>query len=202
MYNEKGWQQILGYSKVEFPVTDMNTLPQELMPSKKELKALQKVVSNPCPKENEGQIFIDGDHGWERPNLLTICKVLKFHKEMKNKIPQYSTDGTRNVWIVKPCYNARGFGIYCIDNCVQEFMTFIKNSQAQSKIVMKYMEKPLLLNHFDEIRKFDIRQWVLVTSYDPLEIYIFDEFYIRICGSKYELSDIQDSYKHLTNFTI
>ena len=67
---------------------------------------------------------------------------------------------------------------------------------------MKYIEKPLLLNHFDEIRKFDIRQWVLVTSYDPLEIYIFDEFYIRICGSKYELSDIQDSYKHLTNFTI
>lgn len=54
MYNEKGWQQILGYSKVEFPVTDMNTLPQELMPSKKELKALQKIVSNPCPKENEG----------------------------------------------------------------------------------------------------------------------------------------------------
>jgi tubulin monoglycylase TTLL3/8 len=43
---------------------------------------------------------------------------------------------------------------------------------------------------------------VLVTSFDPLEIYIFDEFYLRICGSKYDLSDIQDSYKHLTNFSI
>jgi hypothetical protein len=40
MYNEKGWQQILGYSKVEFPVLDMNILPAELMPSKKEMKAL------------------------------------------------------------------------------------------------------------------------------------------------------------------
>ena len=130
MYNEKGWQQILGYSKVEFPVTDMSKLPQELMPSRKEVKALQKVVSNPCPKQTDGQLFIEGDHGWERPTLLMICKVLKFHKEMKKKIPQYSTDGTRNVWIVKPCYNARGFGIYCIDNCVSEFMTFMKNSQA------------------------------------------------------------------------
>ena len=41
-----------------------------------------------------------------------------------------------------------------------------------------------------------------MTSFDPLEIYVFSEFYLRICGSKYELSDIQDSYKHLTNFTI
>jgi len=67
---------------------------------------------------------------------------------------------------------------------------------------MKYIEKPLLLNHNNEVRKFDIRQWVLVTSYDPLEIYIFKEFYLRICGSKYDLNDIQDSYKHLTNFSI
>ena len=114
-------------------------------------------MSNPCPKVTEGQLFIEGDHGWERPTLHIICKVFQFHKKMKRLLPQYSTDGTRNVWIVKPCYNARGFGIYCIDNCVQEFMTFMKNCQAQSKIVQKYIEKPLLLTHFDEIRKFDIR---------------------------------------------
>ena len=68
--------------------------------------------------------------------------------------------------------------------------------------MQKYIEKPLLLSHHNEIRKFDIRQWVLVTSFDPLQIYIFSEFYLRICGSKYELNDIQDSYKHLTNFSI
>jgi hypothetical protein len=107
----------------------MNNLPPELMPSKKEVRALQKVVSNPCPKEMEGQLFIEGDHGWERPTLLIMQKVLAFHKKMKKLIPQYATDGTRNVWIVKPCYNARGFGIYCIDNCIQEFMTFMKNCQ-------------------------------------------------------------------------
>ena len=78
----------------------------------------------------------------------------------------------------------------------------MKNAQSQSKIVQKYIEKPLLLNHLNEIRKFDIRQWVLVTSFEPLQVYIFSQFYVRICGSKYDLSDIQDSYKHLTNFSI
>ena len=43
---------------------------------------------------------------------------------------------------------------------------------------------------------------MLVTSFDPLQIYMFEDFYLRICGSKYELNDIQDSYKHLTNFSI
>ena len=59
-----------------------------------------------------------------------------------------------------------------------------------------------MLHHFNETRKFDIRQWVLVTSFDPLKIYMFSEFYLRICGSKYDLGDISDAYKHLTNFSI
>ena len=60
--------------------------------------------------------------------MRTICRLIKCHKAMKRAIPQYATDGTRNVWIVKPCYNARGFGIYCIDNCLQEFSTFLRNA--------------------------------------------------------------------------
>ena len=58
------------------------------------------------------------------------------------------------------------------------------------------------MNHKNETRKFYIRQWVLATSFDPLQIYMFEDFYLTICGSKYELNDIQDSYKHLTNFSI
>ena len=37
-------------------------------------------------------------------------------------------DGQRNVWIVKPCYNARGFGIYCIDDCQYEFQTVLSSA--------------------------------------------------------------------------
>ena len=72
--------------------------------------------------------FAEGFSSWERPSLLLMYRVMKYHKELKKHLPQYSTDGTNNIWIVKPCYNARGFGIYCIDNCVTEFKN-VKNIQ-------------------------------------------------------------------------
>tara|TARA_B110000285_G_scaffold184711_1_gene209349 strand:+ start:70 stop:378 length:309 start_codon:yes stop_codon:yes gene_type:complete len=102
----------------------MKQVPAELKPAnKKELKVLQTILAcEPGSKDEiKGQVYSDSDHGWERPTMQTICRLIKCHKAMKRAIPQYVTDGTRNVWIVKPCYNARGFGIYCIDNCLQEF---------------------------------------------------------------------------------
>ena len=46
MYNEKTWQQIISYSKLEYPVTDFENLPSELSVSKKELKILTSFVEN------------------------------------------------------------------------------------------------------------------------------------------------------------
>jgi tubulin monoglycylase TTLL3/8 len=40
--------------------------------------------------------------------------------------------------------------------------------------VQKYIEKPFLLNQ----KKFDIRQWVLVTSWEPLDVYVFSGAYL------------------------
>lgn len=50
--------------------------------------------------------------------------------------------------------------------------------------------------------KFDIRQWVLVTSFEPLIVYCYSSSYLRLCGSSFDLDDIQDLFKHLTNFSI
>jgi len=52
------------------------------------------------------------------------------------------------------------------------------------------------------LRKFDIRLWVLVTSFEPLVVYCFSTYYLRLCGSEFSLSDIEDSFKHLSNFSI
>lgn len=77
-----------------------------------------------------------------------------------------------------------------------------------SKIVQKYIEEPYLLKlnnanlNKQELRKFDIRLWVLVTSYDPLIVYSFSDYYLRICGSEYSLDDIDDKFRHLSNYTI
>jgi len=53
---------------------------------------------------------------WEAPNLFLMYRTYKYHKLLKRFFPQYVTDGLHNIWIVKPCYNARGFGVHCVDS--------------------------------------------------------------------------------------
>ena len=37
MYNEKIWNELVTYSKVDFPISDYAALPESIRPSKKEL---------------------------------------------------------------------------------------------------------------------------------------------------------------------
>jgi hypothetical protein len=53
-----------------------------------------------------------------------------------------------------------------------------------------------------EAREFDIRQWVVVTSFDPLEVYMFDSCYLRLCGNEFSVDNIKDDFGHITNYSI
>lgn len=103
--------------------------------------------------------------------MYLIYKICKYHKLLKLVFPQYKIDGMRNIWIVKPSYNARGFGIYLVDT-VKELVQ--SGKKGQQKIVQKYIERPYLLKVKREVgvndksprpsqgggvsmRKFDIR---------------------------------------------
>lgn len=52
-------------------------------------------------------------------------------------------------------------------------------------------------------RKFDIRTWVLVTGWDPLEAFVFDEGYLRVCPQSFTLdeSKFAEPQVHLTNIS-
>jgi tubulin monoglycylase TTLL3/8 len=51
-------------------------------------------------------------------------------------------------------------------------------------------------------RKFDFRQWVLVLSWDPLDVLVFDACYLKICSSDFDLIEYQDILRHLSNYSL
>ena len=66
-------------------------------------------------------------------------------------------------------------------------------------IVSRYIPNPLLINGL----KFDLRIYVLVTCFDPLLVYIYNEGLTRFATEKYKLSDCKiNRFAHLTNYSV
>ena len=75
----------------------------------------------------------------------------------------------QGLWIVKPAKLSRGRGIR-VFSTLPELLSYTRGGgkRVSTKwtgwIVMKYIERPLTIGK----RKWDMRQWVLVTSWNPL----------------------------------
>jgi tubulin monoglycylase TTLL3/8 len=65
-------------------------------------------------------------------------------------------------------------------------------------VVQKYIENPLLIMN----RKFDIRVWVLVANWNPLQIYLYHDCYIRFSATDYNPKNVTNMFIHLTNNSI
>uniref|UniRef100_A0A7N6AVM4 Tubulin--tyrosine ligase-like protein 5 n=1 Tax=Anabas testudineus TaxID=64144 RepID=A0A7N6AVM4_ANATE len=96
-------------------------------------------------------------------------------------------------WIIKPVASSRGRGIYLVSNPNQI-------SMDENILVSRYINNPLLIDEF----KFDVRLYVLVTSYDPLLIYVYEEGLARFATVKYDRTskNIKNTFMHLTNYSV
>ena len=118
-------------------------------------------------------------------------------QEFNNFVKAFSTgqqeNPNRNFWIIKPVGMSRGRGISVIND--------IGNvSYSEQVVCQKYITNPLLLDGY----KFDLRIYILVTSFQPLESFIFREGFARMSSKKFSLNagDICDRMVHLTNASI
>merc|ERR1719215_1430921 len=51
-------------------------------------------------------------------------------------------------------------------------------------------------------KKFDIRQWVVVTRWNPLAAWFYEDCYLRFSFADYNPQKLKNRYSHLTNNSI
>lgn len=105
-----------------------------------------------------------------------------------------SVSQKKRAFIVKPDLGAKGQGIFLImdpDKALE---------YSGSAIAQQYIP-PCLINGL----KFDFRIYALITSIDPLKIYIYEEGMARFCTEPYEApkpGNLSKVFCHLTNYSV
>ena len=99
----------------------------------------------------------------------------------------------KSMYIMKPAASSCGRGIKVIGK-----RTHV--NKRSGYIVSKYVSKPHLIRGF----KYDLRVYVLVTSFEPLKIYIFKEGLVRLATVPYTTSksSLKQRFIHLTNYSV
>jgi hypothetical protein len=146
--------------------------------------------------------------------------------------PYHGWKGSSNVWIVKPVGLSCGEQISVVRGLTSTLQAALQCSRFQAGltgavtssslastsvplkcVIQKYIERPQLVGS-SFAKKFDIRQWLLVTNTQPLTLYGFSECYVRLSAKNFSLSSengttahssdggLDDACVHLCNHSI
>ena len=91
-------------------------------------------------------------------------------------------------WIVKPKSLSRGRGIAVIADAGAA-------PTDDKQLVQEYLSAP----HLFDGRKYVLRCYLVITSVDPLRVYLYKEGFVKLASEAYRDADFDNLYAHLTN---
>ena len=91
-------------------------------------------------------------------------------------------------WIVKPKGLSRGRGIYPIDDAGRAPV-------SSENLIQAYLDTP----HLYDGHKYVLRFYLLITSIDPLRVYLHKEGFVKLASEKYNAENVDNLFAHLTN---
>ena len=139
------------------------------------------------------QRFCSGSERKVMPLTFSLPKEYNAFAAAFSSLQRITGLNETNIWIMKPIGMSRGRGITL-------FNDIGKVSYSRPVVIQKYLTNPFLFDGY----KFDLRLYVLVTSFNPLEAFLYKEGFARFgtCKFSAKANLLQDNKIHLTNSSI
>ncbi|XP_065105925.2 probable tubulin polyglutamylase TTLL9 isoform X2 [Paramisgurnus dabryanus] len=138
------------------------------------------------------------------------CEFFPQTFELPNEYHIFVEEFKRSIgttWIMKPVARSQGKGIFLFRK-LKDIIDWRKDGtrseeqkdevQVENYVAQRYIENPYLIAG----RKFDLRVYVLVTSYIPLKAWLYRDGFARFSNTRFSLNSIDDQYVHLTNVAV
>ena len=107
------------------------------------------------------------------------------------------------LYICKPSKGMQGEGIFLLNTNNKPLLDHLLTKTQQQMVeynIQVYIKQPLLYQGY----KFDFRVYCLLDNIDHnnFRIYVFHQGLVRCCSQLYDLNDLQNTKKHLCNYTL
>ncbi|EFC50390.1 tubulin tyrosine ligase [Naegleria gruberi] len=129
------------------------------------------------------QLSGDSEYGFFPDSFLLPYDYKVFQQRCKEQ----------DLFILKPFASSCGRGI-----SVYNTKKHAPLPEDKRILVQEYIANPLLIAG----KKFDMRLYVLVSSYDPLRVYLHCDGLARFATEEYDMSRLDSVFSHLTNYSI